>query len=244
MTMTTGTRDANATIGELEAARERVWQLAFPAALETQFRAEGATKAATYIRRTLPWLTLMYLLVLGAIWFGVDDAAATLWRNQALLPAGLSMVALWIAVMIPRLDRHLSTIMGIAMLGALALMTRGVFLVDHVPLGRPVSYCVVYVLLIIFALSRLRLRQSLLMTAMALAIVLVSAEAEGLKPDWLAFAFYFPMTAILCAVVGYMIAGGLQSVFLMFAAVAAVAALITAAVAVETKGRVLEEVSP
>jgi putative MFS transporter len=44
--------------------------------------------------------------------------------------------------------------------------------------------------------------------------------------------------------VGYMIAGGLQSVFLMFAVVAAAAALITAAFAIETKGRVLEEVSP
>ena len=39
-------------------------------------------------------------------------------------------------------------------------------------------------------------------------------------------------------------AGGLQPVFLTFAIVAAFAALITAAFAVETKGRVLEEVSP
>jgi putative MFS transporter len=41
-----------------------------------------------------------------------------------------------------------------------------------------------------------------------------------------------------------MIAGGLQPVFMMFALVAAFAAVITAAFAVETKGRVLEEVSP
>ena len=43
--------------------------------------------------------------------------------------------------------------------------------------------------------------------------------------------------------VGYMIAGGLPSVFWMFAA-ALVAAVITGAFAIETKGRVLEEVSP
>ena len=36
----------------------------------------------------------------------------------------------------------------------------------------------------------------------------------------------------------------MQSVFLTFAVVAAIAAIITAAFAVETKGRVLEEVSP
>jgi putative MFS transporter len=45
-------------------------------------------------------------------------------------------------------------------------------------------------------------------------------------------------------IVGQMIAGGLPSVFLTFAVVAAIAAVITAAFAVETKGRVLEEVSP
>jgi putative MFS transporter len=41
-----------------------------------------------------------------------------------------------------------------------------------------------------------------------------------------------------------MIAGGISSVFLWFSVVAAMAAIITAAFAVETKGRVLEEVSP
>jgi hypothetical protein len=41
-----------------------------------------------------------------------------------------------------------------------------------------------------------------------------------------------------------MIAGGLPSVFWMFATAALIAAIITGAFAIETKGRVLEEVSP
>jgi putative MFS transporter len=65
------------------------------------------------------------------------------------------------------------------------------------------------------------------------------ALGVGTATAWLRLASMIGPT-----VVGYMIAGGLQSVFLMFAAVAAVAAIITAAFAVETKGRVLEEVSP
>jgi putative MFS transporter len=44
--------------------------------------------------------------------------------------------------------------------------------------------------------------------------------------------------------VGMMIAGGLQSVFLAFAIIAPIAAVITGLFAIETKGRVLEEVSP
>jgi putative MFS transporter len=46
------------------------------------------------------------------------------------------------------------------------------------------------------------------------------------------------------AVVGAMMSGGLPNVFLAFGVVAAIAALITALFAVETKGRVLEEISP
>jgi putative MFS transporter len=45
-------------------------------------------------------------------------------------------------------------------------------------------------------------------------------------------------------VVGMMIGSGLATVFVTFAAVAGIAAVITGMFAVETKGRVLEEASP
>ena len=67
----------------------------------------------------------------------------------------------------------------------------------------------------------------------------VRALGVGTATAWLRFASMIGPTAV-----GYMIAGGLQSVFLTFAIVAAIAAVITAAFAIETKGRVLEEVSP
>ena len=44
--------------------------------------------------------------------------------------------------------------------------------------------------------------------------------------------------------VGFMIATGLQSVFLAFGAFAVVTAIVTALFAIETKQRILEEVSP
>lgn len=65
------------------------------------------------------------------------------------------------------------------------------------------------------------------------------ALGVGAATAWLRFASMIGPT-----IVGYMVAGGLQPVFWTFAAVAAFAAAITAAFAVETKGRVLEEVSP
>jgi MFS transporter, putative metabolite:H+ symporter len=67
----------------------------------------------------------------------------------------------------------------------------------------------------------------------------VRALGVGTATAWLRFA-----SMIGPVVVGMMIAGGLPSVFVTFAAVAVVAAVITALFAVETKGRVLEEASP
>ena len=65
------------------------------------------------------------------------------------------------------------------------------------------------------------------------------ALAVGVASAWLRLASMIGPT-----IVGYMVASGLGSVFLGFGIVAALAAVITALFAVETKGRVLEEISP
>jgi putative MFS transporter len=65
------------------------------------------------------------------------------------------------------------------------------------------------------------------------------ALGVGTATAWLRFASMIGPTAV-----GFMIGGGLQSVFWMFASAAVIAAVITGAFAIETKGRVLEEVSP
>jgi putative MFS transporter len=65
------------------------------------------------------------------------------------------------------------------------------------------------------------------------------AFGVGAATAWLRFASMIGPT-----VVGMMLAGGLSSVFVTFAIVAAIAAVITGLFAIETKGRVLEEASP
>jgi putative MFS transporter len=67
----------------------------------------------------------------------------------------------------------------------------------------------------------------------------VRALGVGTATAWLRFASMIGPT-----IVGYMIAGGLPPVFLTFAIAGGIAAVITGAFAIETKGRVLEEVSP
>src|SRR5271163_2239284 len=64
------------------------------------------------------------------------------------------------------------------------------------------------------------------------------AIAVGTASAWLRFA-----SILGPAIVGYIVGSGLGAVFLVFAAVGVAGAIITALFAVETKGRVLEEVS-
>jgi len=65
------------------------------------------------------------------------------------------------------------------------------------------------------------------------------ALGVGIATAWLRLASMIGPT-----IVGFMIGAGLPTVFLTFAIAAALAAVVTALFAVETKGRVLEEVSP
>lgn len=65
------------------------------------------------------------------------------------------------------------------------------------------------------------------------------AMGVGVATAWLRLASMIGPT-----VVGMMIGGGLENVFLAFGVIAALAAVVTALFAVETKNRVLEEVSP
>lgn len=67
----------------------------------------------------------------------------------------------------------------------------------------------------------------------------VRALGVGTATAWLRLASMVGPTTV-----GFMIAGGLSSVFLAFGAVALVTAIITALFAIETKKRLLEEVSP
>lgn len=67
----------------------------------------------------------------------------------------------------------------------------------------------------------------------------VRALAVGTATAWLRLASIIGPTTV-----GFMIGGGLNSVFLTFGVVALVTAVVTALLAVETKKRILEEISP
>jgi len=195
---------------------------------------------ATYLRRTL---------VVWVIWFsayfvnyGLSIWLPTIYRTLFKLPLDVSLRyglitqavgmigALICALTIDYVGRRI----WFAIAFAAAALSLGVLASSANPSAEQV---LVYMTIAYFFVTTINL--GVYLYTPELYPTRVRALGVGTATAWLRLASMIgPM------VVGTMIAGGLQSVFLTFAIVATIAAAITAAFAIETKGRVLEEVSP
>ena len=195
---------------------------------------------ATYLRRTL---------VVWVIWFsayfvnyGLSIWLPTIYRTVFKLPLDVSLRyglitqavgmigALICALTIDYVGRRI----WFAIAFAAAALSLGVLASSANPSAEQV---LVYMTIAYFFVTTINL--GVYLYTPELYPTRVRALGVGTATAWLRLASMIgPM------VVGTMIAGGLQSVFLTFAIVATIAAAITAAFAIETKGRVLEEVSP
>jgi len=195
---------------------------------------------ATYLRRTL---------VVWVIWFsayfvnyGLSIWLPTIYRTVFKLPLDVSLRyglitqavgmigALICALTIDYVGRRI----WFAIAFAAAALSLGVLASSANPSAEQV---LVYMTIAYFFVTTINL--GVYLYTPELYPTRVRALGVGTATAWLRLA-----SVIGPMVVGTMIAGGLQSVFLTFAIVATIAAAITAAFAIETKGRVLEEVSP
>lgn len=191
---------------QLRAAQDSLARLAFPLAVEPEFQREYNQQSILQVIRILPWITALYLGI-GVLMlaFPMPGPEIATWRDNALLPVGAVLAFLWITLAPRRLDAWINPILVTALAIALIVVTRCVFLIEGSALARYTSYSVIYLVLITFALSRLRLRYALATTGLALASVVLSAFAENLTPDWLAFSQYFLFSSGFCAVLGYLL---------------------------------------
>ena len=195
---------------------------------------------ATYLRRTL---------VVWVIWFsayfvnyGLSIWLPTIYRTVFKLPLDVSLRyglitqavgmigALICALTIDYVGRRI----WFAIAFAAAALSLGVLASSANPSAEQV---LVYMTIAYFFVTTINL--GVYLYTPELYPTRARALGVGTATAWLRLA-----SVIGPMVVGTMIAGGLQSVFLTFAIVATIAAAITAAFAIETKGRVLEEVSP
>jgi len=179
--------------------------LAFPPALEADYRAFHAQRALDLIRRMLPWVTLLYAAAVGVMFSGSTSSAFDTWLYNGLLPVLAALGWLWLAHFGGALARapHLHT--GLVVGVSLFATTRSIFLLGNAEGAIYVTYQVIYLLFIAFTVAQLRLQQALAWTLAAGALLVLAAVSEGLTADWLAFGQYFVATTIISAVIGYLI---------------------------------------
>lgn len=205
MTDSNGTRQSAGMKDSLQAAQADLWRLRFPPDMEREFRANYDRQSVVVIRKILPWITALYLVIAGVMMLALHGDAVETWRDNAVYPVGGALVFLWIAFASRRLDRHVAAVVMCALVVATASALRGLFLVEGSEVSRYGSYTLFYLVLLTYSLSRLRLRQALATTVLVLGIVLADIGFENLRPDWLAFSQYFVIVSGFCAVLGYVL---------------------------------------
>ncbi len=237
--------DADKAVALIERETEKaLGQPLPPPTPVTATREQRATMADLfgdlYLRRTLTvwviWFASYFVNYGLAIWL------PTLYRTVFKLPLGVSLqyglitqvagllgtfvCAMTIDTIGRRVWFAVSFAAAAASLGMLATIATPT--AEHVLIYMSIAY---------FFISTINI--GLILYTPELYPTRVRALGVGTATAWLRFASIIGPTAV-----GFMIAGGLSSVFLWFGVVAAIGAVITALFAIETKGRVLEEVSP
>ncbi|MFZ5722593.1 MAG: GAF domain-containing protein [Pseudomonadota bacterium] len=181
------------------------WTLSFPPQLESEFLDAYRRHSVTVVRRILPFLSIVYVATCALMVIGTSGADVGRWVDNVLIPVGAALGWLWIALYTPRLAGGVHWHTALAVGFALVCTLRAVMLFAGSPLSAYVPYHVVYVLVILFTVVRLRLVYAGLVAILAAGAGGAMVLAEGLQIDLLAFAQYYVITAFLAGVIGYAI---------------------------------------
>lgn len=180
-------------------------RLSFPDALEAEFLETYRRNSVLAVRRIMPFLSAVYAATCLLMMVGADGADVMPWVYNVLIPVGAALGWLWIALYTPALAQGVHWHTAVAVTFALVCTLRAVLLFDNTALGAYVPYHVVYVIVILFTVVRLRLVVAGLCALAAAGIGGVLAAIEGIPVDLIAFAQYYVITAFMCGVIAYAI---------------------------------------
>ncbi len=208
--------------------------------LETRRAALSDLFGSLYLRRTL---------VVWVIWFasylvnyGLSIWMPTVYRTVFKLPLGVSlqygMITTAFGLVGAAIAAFLIDSIGRKPLFAVSFVGSAAALLVLAMIAHPTAQqALIYITIAYFFVSAINL--GVYLYTPELYPTRVRALGVGTATAWLRLASMIGPTAV-----GYMIASGLQSVFISFGLVSCAAALVTALFAIETKQQVLEEVSP
>lgn len=179
-------------------------KLVFPEPLESGYRAFNAQRSAEMIRRIMPWVTPFWLVAAGVLAIGFGDVAGT-WINNAMLPVGVAIAWLWMAMLTRWLEHDVHLHVGLALVVAQFATLRTVFLLGDDPFSLYVILQSIYLLVILFTLSRLPMPTALLCALLPGVAALATAGVEQLAIDWMKTLQFYGNTLMLGLVIGYVL---------------------------------------
>tara|TARA_A100001391_G_scaffold97812_1_gene64801 strand:+ start:27200 stop:28417 length:1218 start_codon:yes stop_codon:yes gene_type:complete len=189
---------------DLKKALGSVW-VRFSGSLEDQYIHHSIRRARKLIGRSLYVLIALFLVVTVPVLVLVDDPGLAGWRWFGFWPLVGALVLLFLAVKVDALTRWMSTLVGLALMVALAGTLLGAIRLADTFLGQVAAFETVYVLIIGFSILRLPPTRTLFwcLGSLVLALTLALVLGWSVQPASLLLFYGFPL--VVCALNGYML---------------------------------------
>lgn len=185
----------------LEAGFPRLRKL--PDTLERDFGRYYQDRALGLMRRALPGLFALHLLILVPIVMFRHDASLWLWVGVEVIPMASVLALFWAALRSRDLAPFANVLAQVSLFICLAVTLYCAMHLDGHYFGQLAKYITIYVLVAAFAVLQLPVRQATTVALGALLVALAAAAAGEFYPFWLEVFMYFGGPLLICAAAGY-----------------------------------------
>lgn len=174
-----------------------------PGALERAFRSGIRQVAATFLRRSIYVLIVIYLVVVTPVLLLSVDADKQVWFWFAVFPIGVVLSYLWVASRIPAFEEYVERLLGFSVWVCLSgTLYAGICIGDRT-LGYVAGFESVYIIMIAFSILRIRTSVALISCVLSAFAAVFLALVNAMPIDWVQFNLFFAAPLIVGMVNGY-----------------------------------------
>ncbi|ASK33984.1 GAF domain-containing protein [Alloalcanivorax mobilis] len=177
----------------------------FPGSLEDTYTEHAERRAKKLIKRSIYVLVSLFLLVAVPVSIFNQEHNLALWQSFGVYPIAASLGLLLLAIKVPRLDRWVTTLIGLALMTSLAGTLMGAIYLEGTFLGQVAAFETVYVLIIGFSILRLPPTRTLFWCLGSLILALLTAMVAGWSVSPAALLLFYGFPLMVCALNGYML---------------------------------------
>ena len=188
----------------LKRAMSNVW-VRFNGSLEDEYLRHAERRAQKLIHRTIYILFAIFLIVVIPVNLLTHYDNLSTWRNFGVYPIAGSLILLFLAIKTARLQRWVTTVIGLALMISLAGTLLGAIHMSGTFLGLVCAFETIYVLIIGYSILRLPPTRTLFWCLGSLIVALLSALVLGWRVDPVSLLLFYGFPLMVCTLNGYML---------------------------------------